>query len=165
MSLKMSESHPIFKVKATSDGRLFSTITGREIGKKGQHTITVRRRDNGAMSSKTRKHLVLESFQVENPHGWWHVRHVNGDLNDCRLSNLRWTKWDWFEKHVNSDGDFCLRNVKDNTSFYLYFNDIEKAENFSKLDGVKSAMIKYDTTCNWEELQKEILKVFKNFEK
>ena len=162
MALKMSEEHSIYSVKARSDGKIFSTLTGNEIGKRGQDQISVFRIDNGKQSTKRRDYLVMECFKRKNPHGWVMIRHHNGNEDDCRLSNLSWTMWNWNFSHIDDNNMFQLHNNKTKKSIRIYFGSRQEAEDFSNREEVKFAMIEYDMFGNWEDLEQEILEISKN---
>lgn len=52
---------------------------------------------DGRVVERQVAHLVLEAFVGARPDGFY-ARFLNGDRNDCRLGNLRWSIWaSWLE--------------------------------------------------------------------
>ena len=162
MALKYSEEHSKYYVQARSDGKIFSSLTGNELGKRGQDQISVYCIDNGKQSTKRRDYLVLECFKRKNPHNWSLIRHHNGNQDDCRLSNLSWSMWNWKLSHISQDYIFDLSNNRLNKKIRVFFGSKQEAEDFSNREDVKFAMIEYDMFANWEELEREIQEISKN---
>ena len=102
----------------SSEGRVFSHLRGHF----RVPVLTKRITDGGdqvklnlckANRTKTYrlKRLVAEAF-VPNPSNKPCVIHINGDITDCRASNLRWSTQSEVFNHVFTD-EVKLNNLKD----------------------------------------------------
>ena len=159
MAVTTSDEHEKYYVMVHSNGKIFSTVTGNELGKKGQDQISLYNIEDGKQSTKRRDYLMLECFQISNPHHWCMIRHENGDENDCTLENLAWSNWNWNVQHIDENNVFNLCNNRLNKQFRIYFGNFEDAENFSNLEEVKQAMIAYDISGDWNALEKKITSI------
>ena len=106
------------RYSVSSEGRVFSHLTGQF-----RVPVLTKRLTSGgdqvklnlckANRTKTYrlKRLVAEAF-IPNPSNKPCVIHINGDITDCRASNLRWSTQSEVFNHVFTD-EVKLNNLKD----------------------------------------------------